>query len=180
MDLEVVIAPIVGLLQRAHIDYAIIGGYAVAAWGDVRATRDIDFLCSVKDLDRLKAALKAAAFGFEHRKGDFDDPISDVIRIAGGSEEAPYEIDILAGIKGASPGLMARSRTVRIENLELKIAGPEDMIVLKLLGGSPLDIEDARGILRVQKERIDRPLLEQICPEVVKTVLAVLLTESES
>ncbi len=180
MNLEFVVEPIVRLMHRARIGYAVIGGYGVAAWGDVRATRDVDFLCSVKDLDRLEAALKAAAVGFEHRKGDLDDPISDVIRIAGGSGEVPYEIDILAGIKGASPGLLGRSRTVRIENLDLQVAGPEDMIVLKLLGGSPLDLEDARGILRVQKQRINRPLLEQICPEVLKTVLAGLLTESQS
>jgi hypothetical protein len=39
--------------------------------------------------------------GFEHRVGDFEDPISDVIRIDVGTAEDLYEIDVLAGIRGA-------------------------------------------------------------------------------
>jgi len=54
------------------------------------------------------------------------------------------------------------------------------MIVLKLLGGSALDIEDARGILRIQKQSIDRSLLERICPDLLKGALANLLIEAGS
>jgi len=42
MNLRDVLARIDGLLKRCGIEYAVIGGYAVAAWGEVRATRDID------------------------------------------------------------------------------------------------------------------------------------------
>jgi len=98
-----------------------------------------------------------------------------VIRIHVGSAEDIYEIDVLAGIKGAPAGLLQRSRTVQIDNLALKVAAPEDMIILKLLGGSALDIEDARGILRVQKQSIDRALLQQICPNSLRNDLAELL-----
>lgn len=180
MNLHVMLAPITGLLERARIEYAIIGGYAVAAWGELRATRDVDLLCSIKDLDLLKSALKASGVGFEHRVGDVEDPISDVIRIDAGTTEELYEIDVLAGIRGAPAGLLQRSRTVQIENLALKVACPEDMIVLKLLGGSALDIEDARGILRIQKQSIDRSLLERICPDLLKGALANLLIEAGS
>lgn len=178
MNLHDVLAPIVGLLERTRIDYAIIGGYAVAAWGKLRATRDVDLLCGIKDLDSLKSALKAAGLGFEHRVGDVDDPISNVIRIDAGSADDLYEIDVLAGIRGAPAGLLQRSRTVHIENLALKVASPEDMIILKLLGGSALDIEDASGILRIQNRTIDRALLEQICPNPLKDALAGLLMEA--
>ena len=177
MNLHSVLAPIAGLLERARIDYAIIGGYAVAAWGELRATRDIDLICGVKDLDLLKSALKAARVDFEHRIGDFDDPISDVIRINAGTAEDLYEIDVLAGIKGTPAGLLQRSRTVQIEDLALKVASPEDMIILKLLGGSAIDIEDACGILRIQKQNIDRSLLDQICPDLLKGALADLLID---
>jgi predicted nucleotidyltransferase len=178
MNLHVVLAPFIGSLERARIEYAIIGGYAAAAWGELRATRDIDLLCSVKDLDLVKSALKASGVGFEHRMGDFEDPISDVIRIDVGTAEDLYQIDVLAGIKGAPAGLLQRSRTVQIENLALKVASPEDMIILKLLGGSALDIEDARGILRIQDRSINRSLLNQICPDLLKGALADLMVEA--
>jgi len=164
MNLQTILVPMVRLLEQKHISYAIIGGYAVAAWGELRATHDVDFLCGVQDLAVLKPALKGSGYVLEHRTGDSEDPISDVIRIEVGSEESPYEIDVIAGIRGAPPGLLQRARVVRFAEVDLKIAGPEDMIILKLLGGSPLDIKDARGILRVQKDRIDPVLLRQICP----------------
>jgi predicted nucleotidyltransferase len=175
MNLRDVVAPFIGLLERTGVAYAIIGGYAVAAWGELRATRDVDLLCSLDDLDLLKSTINAAGLGFEHRVGDSDDPISDVIRIDIGSAEDSYEIDVLAGIRGAPAGLLQRARTVQIEDLALKVASPEDIIILKLLGGSALDMEDARGILRIQDQNIDRSLVEQICPPHLKHALADLL-----
>ncbi len=172
MNLRDVLAPFLGILERRGISYAIIGGYAVAAWGKLRATRDIDLLCSPGDLNLLKSSLKEAGITFEHRVGDLEDPISDVIRIDAGSQEDICEIDVLAGIKGAPRDLLKRARTIQIEELPVQVASPEDTIVLKLLGGSALDIEDARGILRVQKQNINASLLEQICPPHLKDALA--------
>lgn len=178
MNLQTILVPMVRLLERTHVSYAIIGGYAVAAWGELRATHDIDFFCGVQDLATLKSALKGSGYAFEHRTGDSEDPISDVIRIDVGSDESLYEIDVLAGIRGAPPGLLQRSRTVRFADLDLKVAGPEDMIILKLLGGSPLDVRDARGILRMQKDTIDSALLRLICPARLGEALNGLLLDA--
>ena len=38
---------ILAVLRRLNIPVVLVGGYAVAAWGAVRATRDIDLLISV-------------------------------------------------------------------------------------------------------------------------------------
>jgi predicted nucleotidyltransferase len=178
MNLRNVFAPLIELLQRKQISYAVIGGYAVAAWGELRATRDIDLLCSPKDLGVLKSSLTEAALDFEHRVGDADDPISDVIRVSVGAEEEFYEADILAGIRGAPADLLQRARIIQIGDLEVRVAGPEDVIILKLLGGSALDFEDARGILRIQNQTLDRSLLENICPDFLKGTLSALLAHS--
>ena len=177
MNLQAVLAPIVHLFEQTRIPYAVIGGYAVAAWGELRATRDVDFLCNAPDIGKLKSALKSAGYVFEHRTGDLEDPISDVIRIDTGSTGSIFEIDVLAGIRGEPPGLLQRSRTVPFQGMEVKVAGPEDMIILKLLGGSPLDLEDAHGILRVQKDAVSRELLRQICPDQLSEALAGILSE---
>ena len=58
-------------LAGAGIDYAVIGGNAVAAWVSrvddsvVRATRDVDLLVRRDDMEAITAALEAA--GFKHR-----------------------------------------------------------------------------------------------------------------
>ena len=126
----------------------------------------------------MKSALTGSRYIFEHRTGDPDDPISDVIRIDVGSEESPYEIDVLAGIRDAPPGLLQRARIVRFADVGIKVAGPEDMIILKLLGGSARDIEDARGILRTQGSKIDPALLKEICPARLGGALNVLLLDT--
>lgn len=166
-----VLASLDALFRRSRIEYAVIGSYAVAAWGQVRATRDIDLLCSTKDLNALKAALEGGALRYEHRTGDVDDPICDVVRIEVGTGPDPYEVDVLFGIRGAPAGILERLRRVQLEDLEVPVASPEDTIVLKLLGGSAQDIEDARSILRVQKGRLNLSLTWQLCPESLKHLL---------
>lgn len=59
-------------LAGAGVDYAVVGGNAVAAWvsrvdvAAVRNTRDVDLLLRREDLERAKGALEAA--GFVHRR----------------------------------------------------------------------------------------------------------------
>jgi predicted nucleotidyltransferase len=168
------------LLRQNGISYAVIGGYAVAAWGELRATRDLDLLCRTKDLESLKSALRKANLDFEHRTGDAEDPIADVIRIEVGPPGSPYEVDLLAGIRGIPEGIFERSRGVQIDDLEVPVASPEDMIVLKLLGGSARDLEDARGILRMQQGKLDLLLLGRLCPESLGENLEALLQSAGS
>ncbi|NOY43063.1 MAG: nucleotidyltransferase family protein [Planctomycetes bacterium] len=59
-------------LEKAGIDYAVIGGNAVAAWvsrvdrAAVRNTRDVDLLLRREDLEAAKLALAPAGFIYRH------------------------------------------------------------------------------------------------------------------
>ena len=81
MSLAGFFGPLDELLQRSGVRYAVIGAYAVAAWGTIRATRDLDLLIEVKDIEPLCDALSQAGFNFEYRPGDPDDPIQCVLRL---------------------------------------------------------------------------------------------------
>jgi len=176
MSLRDCLIPIDRLMKEHGIPYAIIGGYAVAAWGDVRATRDIEILCAAGSLETLVFALRKSGVHFEHRIGDADDPISHVIRVRQGDAGALYDVDILAGIRGAPPDLLTRVRSVSLDDLDAPVASPEDMVVLKLLGGSALDLEDARGILHFPKRKLDLALLRRLCPESLRQTCEALLS----
>lgn len=165
MNLRDLLEPLDSVFKSRRILYAVIGGYAVAAWGEVRATRDVDLLCSTGDLFVFKDALSKAGLPFEHRSGDPDDPISDVIRIEMRSGADLCEIDVLFGIRGAPPGILERACTVQVAGLPVPIASPEDMVILKLLAGSARDLEDAGNILQVQRDRLNLDLIRQLCPE---------------
>jgi hypothetical protein len=62
-------------LEGAGVEYAVIGGNAVAAWvarvdaGAVRNTQDVDLLLRRADLERAKEALERAGFSYRHVAG---------------------------------------------------------------------------------------------------------------
>lgn len=59
-------------LQRGGVDYAVVGGNAVAAWvatvdqAAVRNTQDVDILIRRADFPAARAALEAAGFVYRH------------------------------------------------------------------------------------------------------------------
>lgn len=171
MTLRETIAPVIRAISDASIPYAVIGGYAVAAWGRVRATRDIDLLCLSGDVARLREALLGAGLEFDHRQGDTDDPIRHVIRVRLPTNEGIDELDILADIQGAPVGILSRAQLLSIDGMDVRVAGPEDMILLKLLAGSPLDLADAQSILNTRGSAIDHESLEKHCPPRLREAL---------
>ena len=62
-------------LENAGIEYALIGGNAVAAWvvtvdeTAVRNTRDVDILVNRADFDRVKTELEKQGFHYRHSAG---------------------------------------------------------------------------------------------------------------
>ena len=63
----------------------------------------------------------------------------------------------------AGPGLeeqfLARARFVPLSGFKVPVISPEDLIVTKVLAGRPKDIEDVRGILKRQLQKLN---LDQI------------------
>ncbi len=175
MNLSSLIKPLDAILKRSQIPYVVIGGYAVAAWGEERATRDLGLLCAAGNSKRIVAELQKENLRFEHRIGDSDDPISEVIRVEMGPVMDPAEIGLLIGIQNVPAGIFDRARIVNIDDPAIPVASPEDMIVLKLLGGSARDLEDAKSIIEIQGERMDRNLLLKLCPMQIRNTLEELL-----
>jgi hypothetical protein len=60
-------------LDQVGVDYALIGGLAVAVWGAPRATKDIDLLVLRDDLSRAKDALRDRGFTLEALPFQFRD-----------------------------------------------------------------------------------------------------------
>ncbi len=65
--IEEVIRGITRILEEEKIDYVIVGGIAVAAWGNIRTTRDVDIILLVKekDADELEEALRKEKFSIQ-------------------------------------------------------------------------------------------------------------------
>ena len=95
----------VQVLAEAGLDYAVIGGNAIAAWvsrvdeSAIRNTQDVDILIRRSDLDAAKAALESAGFIYRHSSGIdmfLDGPGSkarDAVHIIFANEKVRSEYD---------------------------------------------------------------------------------------
>ena len=69
--------PLIGVLVAHDVDFVVVGGYAVAAHGFVRATKDVD-VCPNPTRDNLQrladalAELEAEPIGLDEFTGEFD------------------------------------------------------------------------------------------------------------
>lgn len=144
------------------IPYVLIGAYAVSSWGVVRATRDIDFLARIPSgiIDTVREKFAEKGFEVDLVKGDADDPIRGVLKLIYKGEDV---IDVLLGIKGISDNIYIRAVRISIMGVKIPVISPEDLIIMKLLAGGPVDIDDARKILKIMGDKIDFAYLEKQC-----------------
>lgn len=81
--------PLLATLVKRGVDFIVVGGYAVAAHGVVRATKDVDICPDPDDenLARLAVALEeleATPIGLEEFEGEFDlKPDFDGLKMGG-------------------------------------------------------------------------------------------------
>jgi len=150
-------------LNRLKIPYAVVGAFAASYYGQVRASVDADAVISVKGheekAERLVAVLKEDGLKVERRRGDIHDPIRLVLNI---EDKFHNRVDLLAGIRGMEEAVFKRAVKASFERSSIKIAGVEDFIAMKIFAGSPKDIQDAVGVLKVSLRKVDMALLKNL------------------
>lgn len=136
----------------AHeVRFLIVGGYAMAAHGHPRATKDLDVWVMIdpSNADRLLDAL--AQFGMGSlglEASDFLEP--DVVVQLG---YQPVRIDILTSIDGVSfDECWDRRMMVDVGGAEAGFISVEDLIANKRASGRPQDTLDANELDRVVGE----------------------------
>jgi hypothetical protein len=153
--------------DRLGLAYAVGGAIANNYWGIVRATVDADCLVAIPALKYQSLVDELAAIGA-------------AIRVAAGAD-APVSVALLREElrRHSICRLICRSITVELftpaiplqheilrralplplENRDVKITTAEDLILLKMAFHRQKDLADVRGILRVQRGRLDQGYL---------------------
>lgn len=150
---------LVGALAEARVPYAVTGGFAVAAWGEIRTTADIDLLLDVDEASAhmLSASLARAGLGMSV------DDVRDVLREGGHvtifDQRSIYHADALLAQNAPVRLEIRDAREAVVFGARCRVVAPEDLLVHKLRFGSAQDVRDAEGIYARQRERLDRPAL---------------------
>lgn len=159
---------ITALLERLKVPYCLIGGYAVAAHGVPRYTADVDLMVIPPqgDIAALAGLLQETGLKVEVTRADRSDPLGGVITIL---QEVPVQL-LVAKYK-YQLHTITNAQTITYENRHIKVARPEDLIILKLKAGEPKDLWDVENLLtacadldmdylseRARENRVDRRL----------------------
>ncbi len=162
--IENALAEITAFLDELSIPYMLIGGLAVAAWGEPRATLDVDLSVWIEP-DRQKTALTRL---FERFKPVPPDPFrfAAETRVCPVLASSGIRIDIVLGVLPVERNAITRARPLTIGGRTIKVASVEDLLMMKLLSERPRDREDAERLFKRYEKTLDRdylmPLLENL------------------
>ena len=137
----------------------VIGALALSAWGRPRATLDIDFMILADDVpEKLIASL--AALGFD-RDLAWEQYNPFLKGIHARFQSSDFALDILFRKDAHHDAAFGRRRRKYHEGMYLWFPSPEDLILLKLRAGRPMDFDDVAGIFERVGKRLDLPYLSR-------------------
>jgi hypothetical protein len=149
---------ILAALAKHAVDYVIIGGLAVQTHGHVRTTVDIDVYPRPDpfNLARLADALNAldARILNPGSEGATIDAAT-LPRATLWQFATPHgAIDVVHDSPGAPPydELRKRALEIRLGDLELAVAGRDDLISMKRARARPVDLEDLAALTELGAE----------------------------
>jgi predicted nucleotidyltransferase len=156
---------VLGILRELKLEHALIGGWAVIAWGSLRTSEDIDLMVDLPP-SRRKALLSALSphYQAEWLAGGEDDPIAGLVR-AHPRVENGFPVDFLTARGPQDRAALSRAAALTAEGVAIPIVQAEDLIAMKLEAGGGQDYEDARQLLSIRAGMLNEGLLTESCRE---------------
>ena len=133
-------------LDRAGVAYTLIGAAALAVHGVGRSTRDIDLL-TLADAPLDSAwwkPLADAGVEVSAARGDADDPLAGVIRLA---QQGEQPVDLVVGRHRWQQRIIERAEPASAGGTRLPAARAQDLVLLKLFAGGAQDAWDIEQLL---------------------------------
>lgn len=141
-------------LTKSGIGSAVIGGLAVAFWGEPRLTRDVDLKVLLKreESHNLISLLKPRYICLAQEP---EKTLREVgflfVRAAGGPR-----IDLLLADTAFDEEAVQRAKPIVVgPSCSITICSAEDLLIYKMISIRARDREDVQGIITRQKERLD-------------------------
>jgi predicted nucleotidyltransferase len=141
-------------LAEANVEFVVVGGLAVNAWGVVRGTKDVDVVAAPDIENLMRVAEVAVAAGGHVQQGEafLGTPISIASALAAGDQVAIEtdlgRLDIVQGLDGVPSYEELRSRAAEAEILGVTVAvcSIEDLRAMKRAAGRTRDLADLEDL----------------------------------
>jgi phage replication-related protein YjqB (UPF0714/DUF867 family) len=133
------------LLHDHHVDYLLIGGYAVGYHGYPRATGDMDIWVAMNsaNAEKLVAVLTAFGFGASNICADLFLQPNNVIRMG----NPPLRLELLTTVSGVGfADAYAQRVTDTIDGVPVTIISLEQLKINKRASGRLRDLSDVENL----------------------------------
>ncbi len=138
-------------LDEAGAEFVIVGGYAVAFHGHVRATKDLDVLVRATPENAAKVYEGLAAFGAPLAAFDVSDrdfaTYDGVLQVG----VPPLRVDVLNRIGVSFDDAIADGCTLDIEGRAVRVIGRDALLRAKRAAARPQDLADVDALERLQR-----------------------------
>ena len=128
--------------------YALIGGFAVSAWGVPRATKDFDFAIAIGQADALALA---TFIGGRYQGGELDDPLRGVVTVPIEVGDEPVSLQLVCFPSPLTELVFRHIERVSVLECSVPVVSWQVLIILKLYAGGPHDLLDIHRILKVRR-----------------------------
>lgn len=141
-------------LAEANVDFVVVGGLAVNAWGVVRGTKDVDVVVSLDPENLKRIADVAIAAGGHVQQGEtlLGSAFSIASALAGGEQVAIEtdlgRLDVVQGLDGVPsyPDLRSRASEVEILGTTVAVCSIQDLKAMKRAAGRTRDLVDLEDL----------------------------------
>jgi predicted nucleotidyltransferase len=141
-------------LSDADVEFIVVGGLALNAWGVVRGTKDVDVVIATGPDNIKRVAEVAVAAGGHVQQGDalLGAPFSIAAALADGAQVAIEtdlgRLDVVQGLDGVPSYEDLRSRAVEAEVLgsTVWVCSRDDLRAMKQAAGRTRDLADIEDL----------------------------------
>ena len=145
----------IDFLEKNNLGYAIIGGIALAQWGVIRSTHDVDIKVLVPDIDypSVRATI-LAAFPERARLQSPENPLIVAVKVAN------VIVDFLLALPGYEELIIERAVESNVNGWSAWVCSAEDLIIQKAVAGRAKDWLDIEALLVAQQGKLDEAYIE--------------------
>jgi predicted nucleotidyltransferase len=162
-DLIQLVAELAAAFDRLKLRYALGGALATSYWGIERSTQDIDCLAAISAVSYQALADALAEIGCEQLDDAGNAVAIDATRMreqAGRRHLIEFvrrgvRVKIFVPVVPLQNEILKRAVLVPVASQQVPVTSAEDLVLLKMAFHRQKDLQDIRGILRVQRERLD-------------------------
>lgn len=141
-------------MAAADVEFIVVGGLAVNAWGVVRGTKDVDVVVEpdVENLQRLAEVVVASGGHVQQGEAFLGSPFSIAAALANG-EQVPIEtdlgrLDVVQGLEGVPDyeELRAQATQAEVLGVAVYICSLDHLKAMKRAAGRARDLADLEDL----------------------------------